>query len=387
MLEEFAKSGESNLLEQVADEEATRFAEIIDGPIRTEFEFKSTDSGLVSKGGSSLLDLWQNSYELTKNKAKFDVRQKDLVAIREAEYQEGLAVEELARSGKNGDGFLVISAYPEELELKYGKDFVNQEGFNSHRRLAFIRQYTKHNDSVILATASVDNSDLDLWSKITGETISDSKDLLGLRFHCGANDLDTLICEYDTLLSAKTNMRHRQGRTDYSNLETYVFVKNQKDLLDYNMSNLQSIALSNSNYSERLSQKVQLTKMVASALIYRYENKGAKTLSIESEVSLASERASAEGLEFISCGGYLSTSEESLLKTITRTNDGMKCVTCPFCKKTVDAIVKRSSIACPECRVEVNTSNNKVTRHNNPKNSFTKIVEKILEDLFRTAKN
>lgn len=31
----------------------------------------------------------------------------------------------------------------------------------------------------------------------------------------------------------------------------------------------------------------------------------------------------------------------------------MPCVTCPFCKETVDAILTRTTIACPECKVVV----------------------------------
>lgn len=31
----------------------------------------------------------------------------------------------------------------------------------------------------------------------------------------------------------------------------------------------------------------------------------------------------------------------------------MPCVTCPFCKQLVDAILTPTSIACPSCKVEV----------------------------------
>ena len=31
----------------------------------------------------------------------------------------------------------------------------------------------------------------------------------------------------------------------------------------------------------------------------------------------------------------------------------MKCVTCPFCKEIVDAIVTKSTIACPKCEIIV----------------------------------
>ena len=31
----------------------------------------------------------------------------------------------------------------------------------------------------------------------------------------------------------------------------------------------------------------------------------------------------------------------------------MKCVTCPFCKELVNAVLTKSTIACPACKVEV----------------------------------
>lgn len=33
--------------------------------------------------------------------------------------------------------------------------------------------------------------------------------------------------------------------------------------------------------------------------------------------------------------------------------DLMRCVTCPFCKETVDAILTPTSISCPKCKTVV----------------------------------
>ena len=40
------------------------------------------------------------------------------------------------------------------------------------------------------------------------------------------------------------------------------------------------------------------------------------------------------------------TAGDSLVEGST---EKMKCVTCPFCNKTVDAIVTSTKIICPEC--------------------------------------
>ena len=387
LLEKAYTNYDQSLIDQVVDEESTRFAEIIDGPIWTEFLFDQSEGGLISKGGSRLLDLWKKSYDLTLQKANTDKRQLALVDFRKLEYEEGIDVEKLAKNGNQGDGFLVISAYPEDIEIRFGKDFVNKEGFNSRRKLAFIRQYEKQGDAVKLTTASIDNSEIDLWNKLLEKNYASANDILGARIPLENNSINTIINSYDHLLNIKYQTPHKQGRSGTKEVETYLFVNNQQDLMDFNLKSLTDIALSEISENEKLEQKNMLTKKVASALIYRYENGIISHSSINSELNSAIERASSEGRELISCGGYLATSEESMLKTVTRGIDDMKCVTCPFCKKTVDAIVKRNSISCPKCKVEVNTKNNKVNNNNKQRISFTKIIEQILQDFFNTAKN
>lgn len=44
--------------------------------------------------------------------------------------------------------------------------------------------------------------------------------------------------------------------------------------------------------------------------------------------------------------------EESTSESSTK----MECVKCPFCHKTVDAILTSSKIKCPECKAEVSRS-------------------------------
>ncbi len=383
LLERAYSDSDYDLVEQVKDEEATRFAEIIDGPIWTEFNFKLTDEGLVSKGGLRLLDLWKNSYDLTAIKAQSDSRLGPILQFRETEYKEGIEVENLAKYGNDGDGFLVISAYPEEIEKIYGKDFVNKEGFNSSRKLAFVRQYQKMGNTVVLTTASVDNSDLSIWSELIGQNINNSNELLTKQFSISGITISSLIDRYDALMQTKKGSLYKQGRLGTASHETYIFVKNQQDLLEYNLSSLKEIAQSYYSEEEKLNQKVNLTKSVASALRYRYENKPfAFAVNIQSELASASQKARKDGMEYISCGGYLSSDEAGLLNTITRSTSSLKCVTCPFCKKTVDAVVKTNYISCPKCLVQVNTKTNKIIDKKMPKISFTKIIEQILDDLF-----
>jgi hypothetical protein len=49
------------------------------------------------------------------------------------------------------------------------------------------------------------------------------------------------------------------------------------------------------------------------------------------------------------CDGLCVVTDDML----TRTPDLMLCVTCPFCKEVVNAILTGTSISCPKCKVTV----------------------------------
>lgn len=52
------------------------------------------------------------------------------------------------------------------------------------------------------------------------------------------------------------------------------------------------------------------------------------------------------------CDGLCVITDEMLQTT----PDLMRCVRCPFCLKIVDAILTKTHIACPECKVSVELS-------------------------------
>lgn len=42
-----------------------------------------------------------------------------------------------------------------------------------------------------------------------------------------------------------------------------------------------------------------------------------------------------------------------ITESYAKEKDLMRCVTCPFCKETVDAILTPTTIACPACDIVV----------------------------------
>ncbi len=49
------------------------------------------------------------------------------------------------------------------------------------------------------------------------------------------------------------------------------------------------------------------------------------------------------------CDGLCDITDEMLAQE----PDLMRCVTCPFCKQTVDAILTPTTISCPKCYIVV----------------------------------
>jgi hypothetical protein len=60
-------------------------------------------------------------------------------------------------------------------------------------------------------------------------------------------------------------------------------------------------------------------------------------------------------------GGVFSQTSDEVAESLFGGSDSMKCVTCPFCKKTVDAIVTKDEIECPSCNKVVNKQSGKLS--------------------------
>lgn len=392
--------------QQVWDEEATRLAEVLDGPIETSFEFYLKDNGLVSRAGNNLKDLWEKSAVVAAEKSKFDNRYEQLSRIRAREVDEAQVVESLARGQLATNSILVISPYPEEIAKKFGSTFVNEQGFNSRRKLAFIRQFTKIDGGVQMITKSVDNSDNQLWAEIiqnkTGSRASSTVEILSSYINASQFGIDDLINEYDQKLSSKSNCSYSQGRVNSTSQETYNFINSQRNLLDYNFQQLEKMANSKLSAAELLPLKQKHTYGIMATLEARYNslqttlNSSQSYSSIEKEVSQSGSVAQSEGKSYTACGISLSSSSNeknheaaSLAKTLQLgSKDHMYCVSCPFCHKTVDAKVTAKAISCPSCQVSVDKKTGKILSSKQPKNelSFGQLFEQLLSELFSSKK-
>ncbi len=391
--------------QQLWDEETTRFAEAIDGPISTTFDFYLQGDELVSKAGNFLKALWKRSADEATELAMVDQRYKEIAQIRQQELNEGELVDMLASGELGINSFIVISPYPEDIANLRGEQFINEQGYNSHRKIAFIREFKKIDGGVCLATKSVDNSELKLWSEIikdhTSKFVGSTLDVLSTYITSEGVSIDTLIHEYDQKLADKYKQNFQQGRSKQLNDNTYKFVLAQQDILDYNLTKLENLASLDLPVTELLKLKKEHTYGVMATIENRYKKylKGelhsTSRMSVPAEVGMSADSALGQGISYISCGSSLSLASDasqeasSLARVMQTAGDKMYCVSCPFCKKTVDAEIKGATISCPKCLTSVNKKTGQVKKGKNikPSPTFKQLFEDLLDGLLAGSKN
>lgn len=383
------------------DEETTRFAEMIHGPVNTSFDFsRSSDGRFLSESGNDIEEMLENCLADVQGKSKHDARYKDIEAIRKLERDELDLVRKNIEMLDQPKEILVFSPYPEDLETKHGRDFMIENGFDPNRRLSFIRLYKPDNrGGYSLKTVSIDNSDLTLWSQLLGRKYNSSLELLS---DCrteepGSSSLAQLVKSYDNLLS--TNGRQSvQGIFHDRIVNTWDFVKNQPDILNnYYFKGLEEIALAGYSSEEELSRTRLLMAETCSVLRRRYETPGndSSYASLSQEVSHAMSSSSAKGESFIYCGGSFNItttnaadSEYGILSNVFQASNILKCVTCPYCKDTVDAKVTSTTIEClsNSCGTKIDKRSGKVLKSKREglgrTETFQSIIEKLLQEIF-----
>lgn len=380
---------------QVWDEETTRFAEILDGPIDTSFDFFIGPDGLQTDMGTNLTAMWLSAVNALDVERQWDSRLDDIYKLRIIEQQEGNYVEKFAQGLLGADSLITISPYPEDLERKHGMKFLEENGFNPSRKLGFLREYTKIPGGVRLRTASVDSSNIENWQLVVNakygstDTYKKTEDILSKRLLSNIS-IDELAITYDKSLGNGYVQGIKNGKKE----ETWQYVLSQTDILSYYFTELQKLADSNLPISELLKSKQELTYKICATLENRYSNKNQQGYSgLTTEISSSGISARAEGRSYSACGINLSSRSaqgeaRELQNTLQISHNSMKCVKCPFCTKTVDAKVTSSSISCPECRTTVNKNTGKVTDGKKIKKlpTFKEIIEEALANLFATSK-
>ena len=344
------------------DDTTTLMAEMLDGNMRTSFDYFFDGHELHGRDNGALKPIFKKSIidaqrlvSINPNLA-FELRRR---WIEMGEYKDMIA---MASGELPTNTMVTISDFPPEL-MDATKDV---GGYNTKRKQTMLRVITKNPDGQItMYSQSLDRSDRTALEAIYGYFGEKPKpgELLGQRIY---KDLhaeeqeslpERLTRVYDKSLESRYGGEWYGGRTPAEMLNTFDFVRRQDDLL--------STFFAGSNNETTLFN-------LAAAMRKRFEarrnEKLTKVVHIDTQEALYIElqqaglEARAEGRTFSGCGMSLAASELSTTKELNIAGFGnkvssevLKCVFCPLCKKEgVDAYVKdeedKKTITCSSCK-------------------------------------
>jgi hypothetical protein len=220
---------------------ATWGAELLDGSMRTTFEYSFDGDELYASDGSSMRAVFEDAVEDADELAEsnpnlsFEKRRR---LIELDEYEEMVAM----AAGEGPNTMVVISEYPSELTGS--KE--DAGGYNHQRMQTMMRIISRTDEGKIRITSqSLDKSDRDGLEAIYGFLGQEPEqgELLGQRTRVEIEEdrqqllPDELTREYDRTLEHKYGHEYYAGRTPAEIENTYDFVIRQYDLLEAFMLN------------------------------------------------------------------------------------------------------------------------------------------------------
>lgn len=346
---------------QVLNEELSYIAEGINRPLFTEFNLQRRNGQLAyfyNGEWRPYLSTLERGERTAIQEAIADPRKQFAADRAEQDSRHGHQLEQL----RPGQTMRWFSTFPGLEASRYGDKFVNEMGYQSHRRMGFLyRAECQADGSVLLQSHSVDSSDLEAF-----------------RAAMSAEDsVQAMRHAYDQQLAQKYGELFYAGRPQHTRLpeeNAWTVVQCHRDLVDYYNNQIEKLAAAYELPRGELERaKKRLTYGVWAAIRQRLDNgiierqrppdSGVGVPFLEQaylaqEVEAGYHELSAKGEILFGCGGALSgeeallaASSESVFEALfSGSTSIMKCVKCPFCSKTVDAIKTKTHISCPKCK-------------------------------------
>lgn len=296
---------------RVLDEELTYIAEGINRAMYTRFVLRQEDNDLsyFSKGKwRPYIGTLATGLETAINEAQKDIRKTFQVERAANDLNIGLKFESL----KPGEKLNWYSSYPEREEELYGEEFIQNEGYNPKRKMGFLYQATRNQDSSLtLDSQTVDNSNQDAFEMaILLASYDQSKTIHDMRE------------EYDKVLSVQKGGNYYAGRkaTEMNRqVDAWVEIQKHNDLIAYFMNGIVSLALDTTlTRGELENRKKELTYGVWAALKERLDYGAIFTHNSNSPVMLGREvqraftRLSMRKEVLTGCGGSIKGRESIL---------------------------------------------------------------------------
>lgn len=296
-----------NSQERAYNDVTTWAAEVLDGSMRTSFEYEFDGRELYASDGGNLRDVFDKAVTGARQAAAADPRLKFEVDRRVEERNELDEMIKMA-SGHGANTMVVVSDRPNALE------HVHEDigGYNGQRRQAMLRVISRTEGGKIRITSqSLDKSDrtgLEAIYSYFGLR-PEPGELLGQRINVEMDDYsqaflsDTLTRQYDKTLEQKYGQPFQAGRTPAETENTYDFVLAQQDLLEAFIA--KPVAADEDLYGlaaaleERWNSRHRMPYLSQSGTL----DKDLPSISAaQTEMALAAARAVSAGKTFSGCG-------------------------------------------------------------------------------------
>ncbi len=336
-------------LEQVYDEELSYIAEGINRPLRTEFTFQQQDGELVyfDRGEwRPYMSMLVVGVEVAEREARADPRKTFLAERAGADLKIGYRMQNL----RPGERMVWDSPFPEAECRRYGPKFVAGLGFQPQRRMGFIYEAVRNEDSSITLTSqSVDNSTDEAFNAVRAVAVYD-----------GEAKLDELVAVYDQTLGNVRGGHFVAGReigADGIEENAWHAIERHRDVLDYYFENLMRLAKQEHAPFDVLEvEKKRLTYGVWATLKQRLDRDAvsgrtevpeSSPSELQAEIQNAYYQAVLRADVLFGCGGamgaeeaMLSASSKDVFDLIfgreaspeTAQAGVMRCVNCPKCR-------------------------------------------------------
>jgi hypothetical protein len=327
----------------VFDDTTTWLAEVLDGNMRTPFEYVYNGEDLVSsRDGRPIGTIFRDAVKSAELKAEYLPELEFELRRRRIEMDEYNDMLEMVKNPDSPNTMIVISDFPEEL--KNSKDDVG--GYNTTRQQAMLRVVSRGSDGVIsMISQSLDRSDRDgLESIYNIFGIHPTRgELLGQRIRVNVDEAfhsklpDRLTTSYDNTLTKKFGGEWYAGRNPVDYRNTYDFACKQTDLIG-------AFLLSSRDDTAKLNLAATLEarfeKQSGSSNYERVVRGGSHGfMSVAVEMEFFGRRARIQGRVYSGCGETIRSTEEEMGTLGFGDND----------KKTDEGDCEFISKSCPEC--------------------------------------
>jgi hypothetical protein len=365
------------------DDAATWAAEVLDGAMRTHFEFVFNGNDFYGRDGRSMRHIFEQALiearrmALSRPELAFEVRRRQ---IEMEEFNDMVAM----GHGDRGNTMVVVSDFPPELM----NATTDVGGYNVTRKQTMLRVLAMQPDGQLnMYTQTLDKSDrASLEAIFQGLGYEPQPgELLGQRMHLdlGQSDQEFLINRltgvYDRSLEQHNpSKRYYAGREDSNRLNTYDFVQSQTDLIEA-FARLQM-----QNPAQAETMRYEFAAAMEKRFLSRQQIDPIRAVSkavgrdIYREMLTAGQEARSSGKTFSGCGvstqanstpngggqsstgdqldeaGYGNKSEED-----SKLPSKIRCINCKE-KVPSKEVVKVKSWCCPKCKYEVDICTGKV---------------------------